>query len=514
MGQCQQSQSNVGAEKPSVVRTSSGRMIARDLSAFECLSWKATPYASIAHWFQVEGPASQQDVAAALGVVYRKFASLQSTIQQKRLVLRPDLEPEIRILEHADVTLKALAQLASDEASRGLAPSREACEGQLLWRACVLPQGWVMLTFHHAIIDEYSIGILMRTFLQVLAGTQESIPQKVTLEPKLTQMLDEPKASWLTKLAGQRGGGRLPGIAAGRLANMALKPRSKTASVPLREGKEWPKPEATANWQDRKTRACCRVLEISQTLRQICRDRGVTVNATLIAGLALALRRRMSKTGPVRMRPMLAVDVRRHIPNSQDLFGCYSLGVYKDTGSGRITVGQDTLFWDVAIQASQLVQDASRKPEALNISWYLRFFASAMGKKEVAWVQTAMDLDGPDQGRVNALLVSNTGILQNLEVGPYRVAQSFFMSHQAAWGPFVWLNTSSIGEKLFLTLCYIDPLMSESQAELMMTELVYDLTEAVGAPKQQAASTAPCSPMPTLLEQGTCASDQKYVVTL
>lgn len=93
MGQCQQPQSIIGTGKKSVARTSSGRMIARDLSAFERLSWKATPYASIAHWFQVEGPASQQDVAAALGLTHWKFAALQSTIHHKRLVLRPDLEP-------------------------------------------------------------------------------------------------------------------------------------------------------------------------------------------------------------------------------------------------------------------------------------------------------------------------------------------------------------------------------------------------------------------------------------
>lgn len=513
MGQCQQPQSSMGTGQQSVDRTSSGRMIARDLSAFERLSWKATPYASIAHWFQIEGPASQQDVTAALGLTHRRFAALQSTICHKRLVLRPDLEPEIRILDRpTDVTLKALAQLASEEASRGLAPSREACEGQLLWRACVLPQGWVMLTFHHAIIDEYSIGILMRTFLQVLAGIEQTSSQKMTLDPKLTQMLDEPKSSWLTKLVEQRGGGRLAGIAAGRLANMALTPRRKTAPIPLREGKEWPKPEATANWQDRKTKACCRVLEISQTLRRICRERGVTVNAALVAGLALALRRRMSKVGPIRMRPMLAVDVRRHIPNSQDLFGCYSLGVYKD--SGNVAISRDSLFWEVADQTGQLVQDVGRKPEAVNTSWYVRFLASAMGKKEVAWVQNALDLDGPDQGRINALLVSNTGVLQNLDVGPYRIAQSFFMSHQAAWGPFVWLNASSIGEKLFLTMCYVDPLMSESEAELMVNELVYDLTEAVGAPQQQGTSTEPRSLMPTLLEQGACASEDKIVINL
>lgn len=352
----------------------------------------------------------------------------------------------------------------------------------------------------------------MRTFLRFLAGIEEPGSQKVTLEPKLTQMLDEPKSSWLAKSIEQRGGGRLPGIAAGRLASMTLTPRRKAAPIPLREGKEWPKPEATANWQDRKTKACCRVLELAQTLRHVCRDRGLTVNAALVAGLALALRRRMSKAGPVRMRPMLAVDVRRHIPNSQDLFGCYSLGVYKD--SGKIAVSLDTLLWDIADQTSQLVQDVSRKPEVVNTSWYVRFLASAMGKKEVAWVQTAMDLDGPDQGRINALLVSNTGILQNLEVGPYRIAQSFFMSHQAAWGPFVWLNASSIGEKLFLTMCYVDPLMSESEAELMMNDLVHDLSEAVEAPQQQGTSTAHHSLMPTLLEKGTFASEDKIVINL
>ena len=38
----------------------------------------------------------------------------------------------------------------------------QECEGRLLWRARVLREGWLLLTFHHAIVDERSIWMLMR----------------------------------------------------------------------------------------------------------------------------------------------------------------------------------------------------------------------------------------------------------------------------------------------------------------------------------------------------------------
>lgn len=78
-------------------------MVGRDLSAFERLSWKATPYVSllqvtnfkppffhkhsgkwfrfaevtIAHWFQVCGPATPEELAEALSDVHDHFAALQ-----------------------------------------------------------------------------------------------------------------------------------------------------------------------------------------------------------------------------------------------------------------------------------------------------------------------------------------------------------------------------------------------------------------------------------------------------
>eukprot|EP00931_Biecheleriopsis_adriatica_P050780 TRINITY_DN29425_c0_g1_i1.p1 TRINITY_DN29425_c0_g1~~TRINITY_DN29425_c0_g1_i1.p1 ORF type:complete len:498 (-),score=88.02 TRINITY_DN29425_c0_g1_i1:52-1545(-) len=490
MGQCQASP---GPKSEACKRTSSGRLIERDLSAFERLSWKATPYASIAHWFQIDGPSTCQDVADALTKVHKLFAPLQATVQNKRFVVRPELEPEVVIDEAADVSLKGLAKLAGEEASRGMSDCWMTCEGRLLWRASVLAKGWVMMTFHHAIVDAKSIAMMMRSLLEILSGIERE-PPKLTLEPKMTQLLDDPGSGQVTKFLEQRRGGRLPGITVGHIVNL-IPSRKRSGNVQLREGREWPKPEATATWQARRTKVCTHSFDICSRLRDVCRERGLTVNTALVASLALALRRQMLKKGSVSMRPILAFDARRHIANSEELFGSYSLGGRFRSGLSGLNVGSDTDFWALANEAKQLVHDVGEIAEAHKISWYMRFLVSAMGKRGVSWLNGAMDLDGPDQGRTNALLVSNVGILKDLALGPFRISQTYFASHQAAWGPFVWMNASSIGERMFLTLCYVEPLLSDSNAERILAEVVMQLEDACAAVKRDTS-------LPVTLGQG------------
>lgn len=476
MGACQSGQSSYASPHS---RSKSGRLVGRNLSAFERLSWKATPYATIAHWFQVQGPATAQDLAEALSLVHDHFAALQAIIQNKRFFLRPDLKPEIVIDEEADVSPQSLAVLGAEEASNGIAPTWQECEGRLLWRARVLREGWLLLTFHHAIVDERSIWMLMRELVSILSGRQRSSP-KIALDLRLSELLDQP-SSRFTKLMEQRQGGRLPGKAVGRLADLVPlgSPRRK---LKPREGKEWPKPDGLAPWQCRKTRSQVASIPIASKLRAICRERNLTVNTALLASLAISLRKQMAGDGKVGMRPILAIDARMHVPDGQDLFGSYSLGARFRSGWGTLDVAPDTNFWDLAACAKNAVEDAGKKLEAHNIAWYMRFLTAAMGKKDVAWLQGALDLDGPDQGRTNAFLVSNAGILPELDSGSgFKVLQSHFVSHQAAWGPFVWLNVMTLEENMFLTLCYVDPLLCDEKAADLLALIVSSL-EAACAP--------------------------------
>ena len=384
--------------------------------------------------------------------------------------------PDIRIDLEADVSPAGLACLGARLATQGIEPTWQGCEGKLLWRARVLPQNWLLLTFHHAIIDEKSISMLMHEVVSILSGRERSSP-KPALDPKLTQLLDEPSGKF-TRLMEQRRGGRLPGKAVGRLADIV--PTLSTSSkrnVKAREGKEWPKPDGLAPWQERQTKAVTTSIAIGDKLRKVCRERGLTVNTALLAGLALALRKQMDRAGKVGMRPILATDARSHIPDGQDLFGSYSLGARYRSGWGTLDVAEDTDFWNLATCAKKAVEDAGKKLEIHNISWYMRFLTAAMGKKDVAWLQGALDLDGPDQGRTNAILVSNAGVVTGMESGSVKapgpcrsqyaraqVTRSYFASHQAAWGPFVWLNVMTIGIDLCLTLCYVDPLLADHKA--------------------------------------------------
>ncbi|CAE7631462.1 unnamed protein product [Symbiodinium sp. CCMP2456] len=475
MGACQSGQSSYASPHS---RSKSGRLVGRNLSAFERLSWKATPYATIAHWFQVQGPATAQDLAEALSLVHDHFAALQAIIQNKRFFLRPDLKPEIVIDEEADVSPQSLAALGAEEASNGIAPTWQECEGRLLWRARVLREGWLLLTFHHAIVDERSIWMLMRELVSILSGRQRSSP-KIALDLRLSELLDQP-SSRFTRLMEQRQGGRLPGKAVGRLADLVPlgSPRRK---LKPREGKEWPKPDGLAPWQCRKTRSQVASVPIAGKLRAICRERKLTVNTALLASLAISLRKQMTGDGKVGMRPILAIDARMHVPDGHDLFGSYSLGARFRSGWGTLDVATDTNFWDLAACAKNAVEDAGKKLEAHNISWYMRFLTAAMGKKDVAWLQGALDLDGPDQGRTNAFLVSNAGILPELDSGDFKVVQSHFVSHQAAWGPFVWLNVMTLEENMFLTLCYVDPLLCDEKAADLLA-LIASSLEAACAP--------------------------------
>ncbi|CAE7193621.1 unnamed protein product [Symbiodinium pilosum] len=354
----------------------------------------------------------------------------------------------------------------------------EECEGRPLWRAKVMRDGWLLLTFHHAIVDEKSIWMLMRELVSILSGRQRSSP-KFALDLRLSELLDQP-SSRFTRLMEQRQGGRLPGKAVGRLADMVPlgSPRRK---LKPREGKEWPKPDGLAPWQCRKTRAQVASIPLAGKLRAVCRERNLTVNTALLASLALALRKQMSREGKVGMRPILAFDARMHIPDGQDLFGSYSLGARYRNGWGTLDVAEDTNFWDLAECSKKAVEDATKRLEAHNIAWYMRFLTAAMGKKDVAWLEGALDLDGPDQGRTNALLVSNAGILAELESGDFKIAQSHFISHQAAWGPFVWLNVMTVDENIFLTLCYVDPLLCYDRAAEVLAQVISNL-EAACAP--------------------------------
>lgn len=465
---------------------------------FQSLVFEVT----IAHWFQVAGPTTPEDLAEALTDVHWHFAALQAShfreqstrerpslckrlffafvsflrlralvlfeaiIEQKRLFLRPDLKPDIEIDLDADISPHSLALLGAESASAGIGPTWRACEGKLLWRARILREGWLLLIFHHAIIDEKSISMLMKELLSILSGRERTSP-KPSLDPKLTQLLDQPDVGGpgtsgkFTRLMEQRKGGRWPGKAVGRLADIV--PSSKRSNVVAREGKEWPKPDGLAPWQDRKTRSLVTSIPVAEKLRAVCRERGLTVNTALLASLALALRGQMSRAGTVGMRPILATDARSHIPDGQDLFGSYSLGARYRAGWGTLDVAEDTDFWNLATCAKKAVEDAGKKLEIHNIAWYMRFLTAAMGKKDVAWLQGAMDLDGPDQGRTNAILVSNAGVVSGMESGHFKVTQSYFASHQAAWGPFVWLNVMTIGARMCLTLCYVDPLLADEK---------------------------------------------------
>ena len=372
--------------------------------------------------------------------------------------------PEISVDFEADISPHGLALLGAETASLGVGATWQACEGKLLWRAKILREGWLLLTFHHAIIDEKSISMLMKELISILSGRERSSP-KPSLDPKLTQLLDEPSGKF-TRLMEQRKGGKLPGKAVGRLADLVPSTRIRS-NIQAREGKEWPKPDGLAPWQERQTKALVTTLPIGDKLRMVCRERGLTVNTALLASLALALRKQMSRAGKIGMRPILATDARSHIPDGQELFGSYSLGARFRSGWGTLDVAEDTDFWQLAACAKKAVADAGKKLEIHNIAWYMRFLTAAMGKKDVAWLQGALDLDGPDQGRTNAILLSNAGIVTGMESGPFKVTQSYFASHQAAWGPFVWLNVMTIAGNMFLTLCYVDPLLADQKAALM-----------------------------------------------
>ena len=103
----------------------------------------------------------------------------QAIIQNKRLFLLPDLTPVIDIDLDADVSPEALAIQGAEACTMGIGPTWQACEGKLLWRAKILREGWLLLTFHHAIIDEKSISMLMKEFISILSGKGKVISQTV-----------------------------------------------------------------------------------------------------------------------------------------------------------------------------------------------------------------------------------------------------------------------------------------------------------------------------------------------
>eukprot|EP00559_Dactyliosolen_fragilissimus_P009762 CAMPEP_0184873576 /NCGR_PEP_ID=MMETSP0580-20130426/41923_1 /TAXON_ID=1118495 /ORGANISM="Dactyliosolen fragilissimus" /LENGTH=399 /DNA_ID=CAMNT_0027376501 /DNA_START=207 /DNA_END=1406 /DNA_ORIENTATION=+ len=350
---------------------------------------------------------------------------------------------------------ECLEQLAAAEVTRGMGPTPDDAYGKILWRAVVLEDGWIILVFHHTICDGYSRKIFVKRLVEAISNPNAKLPAMIELQPDAYQLLgtliheDEKDEQGDMK--------EVPPLS-------PLKP-------------SWPLPDEKAPIVERYNQVPSAIVPNVMSLRDKCRSHGVTVSSAIISALTLAVRRQIniSPCQAVDMEKITwGVDIRRHVHNSTNMFGCY---VFSDGIEEPISVKQNDSIWSIASNiASTMTKSTALHRAHQKVSQCKEQMEEPMTPDK--FMPLLALIDGENQGRNATLNVSNIGLIDGKSTsGTVRVDKLFSISSQTALGSYVWMNTASIEDDLFVTLGSVYPTVSKERGRAMLDDFVRILTD-------------------------------------
>jgi len=395
-----------------------------------------------------------EGIGDAIRLVHRRFGALQAALEGNELVFRPDLDARISF-DHGRNTFVELAALAEEELVKGFgAPHAE--ENQLLWRAFVSRNAWVLLVLHHVIADGASRTLLMEAILQALS---HSLPEATptSLHPSIDQVAERVSFHARGQLHSQ--------------VQCGADQERRAWSVQ----RAWPSPEGLASTAERRTHFCVARLECSSQLRSACRSHGVTVTAALCAAVALVLFNKLGLEGAsaARLVPCASVDIRSLLPELQGAFGSYSFG---GKWPCSLFIDQSSTFWDIAAQALQGLREHATAERVFDTQRF-HTYANALQARRIP--QDGVDrpntywdkLDGEMQGRDSSFNVSNLGALPQLQQREFCVSETYAVSSQTSSGNYLFLSASSVQNRLCLSLGAVEPIVSRPSLAALMESL-------------------------------------------
>mmetsp|Transcript_3486 Transcript_3486/g.5884 ORF Transcript_3486/g.5884 Transcript_3486/m.5884 type:complete len:447 (-) Transcript_3486:2121-3461(-) len=442
----------------------------RPVSSYERLFASSSPaLGTICQWMRLLSapgmPCTQDELVKALHTVHNEIIPLRCVLEKDGdtnetfLSFQPDIKPNIDIQNlpsdyDGDVdSPECLEQLTAAEVTRGMGPTPDDAYGKTLWRAVVLEDGWIILVFHHTICDGYSRKIFVKRLVEAISNPNAKAPA-IELQPDAYQLL-------------------------GTLIHEDEKDEGDIKEVPPLSPLKpsWPLPDEKAPIVERYNQVPSAVIPNVMSIRDKCRSHGVTVSSAIIAALTLAVRRQMniSPCQGVDMEKITwGVDIRRHVDNSTNMFGCY---VFSDGIEEPISVKENDSIWSIASNiASTMTKSTALDRAHQKVSECKEQMEEPMTPDK--FMPLLALIDGENQGRNATLNVSNIGLIDGKSTsGTVRVDKLFSISSQTALGSYVWMNTASIEDDLFVTLGSVHPTVSKERGRAMLDEFVRILTD-------------------------------------
>merc|ERR1740121_2810434 len=113
-------------------------------------------------------------------------------------------------------------------------------------------------------------------------------------------------------------------------------------------------------------------------------------------------------------------------------------------------------------------------------------------KRAKAFLRSAVDADGPKQGRVAGLALANIGLAKDLKRGQFGIAETYLNINEAAFGHFAFVATTTIDDCLFLTLGTVTPLVSSQSGKTLAEDIQALLSSAKNVRHGKAETNLDC----------------------
>ena len=476
----------------------------RPLSAFEDMFARSAPHLGMTcQWFRLScaennSPCSPNDIVAALHRVHRRIVPLRCVLEKTpdgsiALAVREGLKPDISIVDdddgsYADAddqTLHLLLEkLAAREVSEGFGPTADCYHDRPLWRARVLPrQGWVVVSWHHAICDGSSRKIFTAELMDALEKGDDGGDDhdKYAFHPGADELLNKA----LQKQTAQM---QTPTKEESRDANGGDAIPDDPAAIPPC----WPKPDKAVPLTERSIQAPSAAIPNASRLRHAARSHDVTVSAVLLAALAMVVRKQLAEvdaTESIAVSPVtMGVDVRRHLSDvsnsngNKQLFGCYVIGGSIDV-KVPIQAGQDTSsIWDLDLARHM----SSEIPKATTLSHSVHKCQELKAMLDVPMTPKALSgimgiINGPTQGRTGPANLSNIGVVRSESSGSsIQMDRLFSITSQTSMGSYVFMNAATVNDHICVTLGSVQPIVLEERGRVMLDDLREIIEKVIG----------------------------------
>lgn len=293
----------------------------------------------------------------------------------------------------------------------------------------------ILFTFHHAIMDASSAGLLLHEFLRLLEGEQASDP--IPRMPDIVPYFPAPYRGPRRALA-------LPAFMACQMAD--------EFSFLLHSIKHPPLPL--------QPRGECRVFElqlsVEETRRfvQVVRSAGVTLNSTLNAALGLACQRVLFQNDRRLLRMVTFADLRPYLnpPISPKVLG-NAISMLRITQPVDPGMG----LWEFAKRIHPAFVDGFRRGD--------KFAMYLMADRVVQMIL------GINRVRLGTTAMSYTGPVDFPETGEFRITGVNASIANNRYGPVLSAQARLFRDRLGMDLLYIDTDLTPTQMDDLNSEL-------------------------------------------